>query len=141
MDISMILSGLALLAATANLVLTIQEKKRNQKQNAAALHYVDETVKETETGMWEELNRRFDETNGKLDELSESVASYDEEIPAMKKNLQDLMQGIVPDFEEAVKAASAVDNLSTYISNMLNFDPLEEARKARLRRRDGGESE
>ena len=141
MDFSIILSGLALLVATVNLILTVQEKKRNQKRNDAALHYVDETVKETETGMWEELNRRFDETNGKLDEISESISAYDEEIPGIKKNLQDLMQGNIPDFEEAVKAVNAVNDLNSYISNMLNYDPLEEARKARSRRRNGGEVE
>lgn len=44
--ITMIFSGLALLAATVSLILTIQEKKRNKKRNAAALRYTDETVKD-----------------------------------------------------------------------------------------------
>ena len=177
MDISMILSGLALLAATANLILTFYEKKRNQKRNAASLHYTqnecnsvalasaaytDEEIKkfrseipEWEAGLWEELNRRFDDINGKLEafgekwdesdksfeEISETLAAFEEVIPGIKKNVTDLMQGVVPDYNEAVRAKDAVDNLSQYISNMLNYDPLEEARKARHRRRSGGEVE
>ena len=37
--VTMILSGLALLAASVCLILLIQEKKRNQKRNTAALQY------------------------------------------------------------------------------------------------------
>jgi hypothetical protein len=44
--IAIIMSGLALLAATVCLILLIQEKKRNQKRNAALIDYVDNTIVE-----------------------------------------------------------------------------------------------
>lgn len=46
--IAIILSGLALLAASMCLTVTVQEKKRSEKQRAALLHYVESVVKPME---------------------------------------------------------------------------------------------
>lgn len=43
--ISVILSGLALLAAAAVMIITIVEKKRSLKRNAALMDYVDRELK------------------------------------------------------------------------------------------------
>lgn len=43
--ISVILSGLALLAAAAVMIVTIVEKKRSLKRNAALMDYVDRELK------------------------------------------------------------------------------------------------
>lgn len=43
---SMVLSGLALLAAAAAVCIAVNEKKRNQKRNAAAVDYIDAKCKE-----------------------------------------------------------------------------------------------
>lgn len=127
MDISIILSGLALLAAIVNLILLVQEKKRSRKRNAATLHLL------------KSLEEECSAVKDKNEEICESISAYDEEFPGIRKNVQDLMQGVVPDYNEAVKAKDAVDSFSRDIATLLNFDPLEEARKARGRRRSGGE--
>lgn len=44
--IATVMSGLALLAASISLVLTICEKKRNQKRNAALCNLIEEQRKE-----------------------------------------------------------------------------------------------
>lgn len=44
--ISAIMSGLALLAATSCLFITVMEKKRSEKRNAALMQYADEGDKE-----------------------------------------------------------------------------------------------
>ena len=48
MIIAIILSSLALLAAMFDLILTLDERKRNQKRNAALTQYADAAVKESE---------------------------------------------------------------------------------------------
>lgn len=55
--ISMILSGLALLAAGVSLILTIHEKKRSEKRNAALIQYADASVKELEKRIQERLEK------------------------------------------------------------------------------------
>ena len=98
--ISMIFSGLALLAVVAN---AIYEKKRSQKRNAALMQYVD-------TGL-----RQLEEKVKKLE------------------------QGAVPDYEEARKAADAVNDFNRGISSILGFDPHEAWQKEKQRERMGGE--
>lgn len=58
--IALIVSGLALLAACVCLYLMMQEKKRNQKQKAAMMNYVD--------AIREDLMRNMNERVGKLEE-------------------------------------------------------------------------
>ncbi len=43
---SMVISGLALLAAVVAVCITTNEKKRNQKRNAAAVDYIDSKCRE-----------------------------------------------------------------------------------------------
>ena len=108
--ITMILSGLALLAAGVSLILTFQEKKRNEKRNAAALQYADAAVRDAECRV---------------------KAGMDNLYSNADKRLSNLESGICPDFEEAKAAAKAVNDFNAGLSAIMNFDPMEEARKAR----------
>ena len=98
--ISMIMSGLALLAVVA---YAISEKKRSQKRNAALMQYVDVTLKP----------------------LAEKVKQLEE--------------GAVPDYEEARKAADAVNDFNRGISSILGFDPHEAWQKEKQKERMGGD--
>lgn len=42
-----------------------------------------------------------------------------------------LEHGVVPDFEEAKKAAEAVNDFNKGLSAIMNFDPMAEAKRAR----------
>lgn len=105
----MITSGLALLAAGVCLYLLMQEKKRNEKRNAALIALID---KERE--------------------------SVDKAMAEIRENVQKLTDGISPDYNEALKAKNAVDEFNLGLSSILGFDPLEEAKKQREKRMVGG---
>ena len=119
--IAIIISGLALLAASVCLILLVQETKRNQKRNAAMLQLIETECKKV----------------GKED--YEQRQKIHERVQKLRDDVDNLMKGIVPDYNEAVEAKNAVDNFSRDIANLLNFDPLAAAKDARMRRRNGGE--
>ena len=129
--VTMILSGLALLAASVCLILLIQEKKRNQKRNTAlcdllrtefdlVIDYICES----------KVNSRndFAETFGKLDGIA---LKLDLIVSTFSKRIDDLEKGISPDYNEALAAKQAVDDFNMGISAILNFDPMTAVKKSR----------
>ena len=109
--ITLILSGLALLAASVSLLISVIEKKRSKKRNAAMLDYVTATV-----------NRGI------------QSSGFDSRI-------QKLEQGITPDYEQAKAAANAVNDFNRGITNILGFDPVCALKKEQQRERLGGDVE
>lgn len=105
-----ILSSLALLAATTALALTICERKRSLERNTAL-------------------------TVQLKDDVAAAIKTSEEKSAAARKELSrhiaDLENGVVPDFEKAKAAAKAVDDFNTGISGILGFDPHEALRKQR----------
>lgn len=93
--IALILSGLALLAATVCMGLLIHEKRRNTKRNAAAVRLIDS------------MDSRAKEAEKALDQ-----------------RIENLEQGVVPDYAAAQAAANAVNDFNKGISNILGFDPV-----------------
>ena len=120
--IAIVMSGLALLAATVCLILLIQEKKRNQKRNVALIDYVDNTTAEEKKAI--------------LFNLREEIYAECNKLVSRIKNLE---KGIVPDFEEAKQAARAVDDFNRGLSNILGYDPMESLQRERQRVQLGGE--
>ena len=121
--ITMIFSGLALLAAIMCLFLTVQEKKRNQKRNAAALSYVDETVEtvKSETVAY----------------VAQFAKDFDSRMKRLDEGMERLEKGIVPDYEQALAAANAVNDFNRGISNILGYDPSEALKAQREKERQG----
>lgn len=117
--ISLILSGLALLAAIVSLVLTIKEKKRNQKRNATFADYV---CKECEA-------------------MSIKSKNQGEVLASALERIQKLESGITPDYEQAKAAANAVNDFNRGVANILGFDPMDAVRKQREQDHVGGEAE
>lgn len=109
--IAFVMSGLALLAASVSLLMSVIEKKRSKKQNAAMLDYVTATV-----------NRGI------------QSSGFDSRI-------QKLEQGITPDYEQAKAAANAVNDFNRGITNILGFDPVSALKKEQQRERLGGDEE
>ncbi|MGM9587242.1 MAG: hypothetical protein ACI3VA_07145 [Candidatus Limivicinus sp.] len=132
--ISLILSGLALLAASVSLIFTIQEKKRSQKRNAAMLDYTERKFEY----YWDQVNQKCIDT---LREASESISEINVTLSNMGAKIQDLERGITPDYEQAKAAANAVNDFNRGISNILGFDPMAAVRKQREQERVGGEAE
>ena len=112
--ITMIISGLALLAATVSLFISLREKKRNQKRNADMCNYV----------------------NAECDAVSKDIAIAVNELSAKVDKLE---KGIIPDYQEALAAKNSVDEFNRGLSAIMGYDPMEVARKAREERHYGGE--
>lgn len=147
--ISIIFSGLALLAASVCLILLVQEKKRNQKRNAAltdllrmefdqVIAYIGECGRNG-TAEHTEIMRAFKDNSTILRSMAEIMQGTLSSLADCKGKIENLEKGVVPDYNEAVEAKNAVDNFSRDIANLLNFDPLAAAREARNSRRRGGE--
>ena len=123
--ITMIMSGLALLAATVSLFISLREKKRNQKRNADMCNYVEAVERNVKDDLW--LQR---------DKLS---AKIDIEVDKLSTKVDKLEQGIVPDYQEALAAKNSVDEFNRGLSAIMGYDPMAVARKAREERHYGGE--
>lgn len=113
MTIAIILSSLALLAATVNIFLTLREEKRRTKQKAVLIKHTEDSVRL----FADRLCRRCAELEGHLAEAQEKIAA--------------LESGTVPDYEKAKEAANAVNDFNAGISGILGFDPLEALKKQR----------
>ena len=149
--ITMILSGLALLAAILCLILILQEKKRNQKRNAAltdllraesdsVIAYVGQCRRDSKT----EQAENFEHIKGIVDILQTLAPAMNAVVPVVadfKGRIENLEKGIVPDYNEALKAKESVDLFNEGLTGILGFDPLEIARKARQERTSGGRTE
>jgi hypothetical protein len=123
--ITMILSGLALLAASVSLILTIREKKRNEERNAAfdrwkhtLTEYIDAEFAAVAKAAEEYANNAID---GKIDPVLDKVERIGDDLMNANSNFQ--------------------DQLGQTLSNIMAFDPLEAQKKARLRSMGMGEDE
>lgn len=116
--VTMILSGLALLAASVCLILLIQEKKRNQKRNTTALQYADAAAQKVLA-------------LAKSEAHTAAEAAYKNACEQFEKRVSDLEKGISPDYNEALAAKQAVDDFNMGISAILNFDPMAAMKKSR----------
>jgi urease accessory protein UreF len=118
--ISMIVSGLALLAASVCLCLLMQEKKRNQKQKADACNYADACMREAKAYA-EELLERF-KTGG---EWEKAVAATAEE------KIADAVNEICNKMSESYFSA----DINAGLGNILGFDPYASLQKQREKER------
>ena len=116
--ITLILSGLALLAASVCLVQLHRERKRSVKRNAALVRYVDKT----------------------RDGVESKMGTHAEKcVKACIERIEKLEKGVVPDFEQAKAAANAVNDFNKGISNILGFDPMTALAEVQKKERYGDE--
>lgn len=154
--ITMILSGLAFLAAAAALILVIREKKQrkgqaesfnrrlaknandNQKQKTALLQYVDKSMETAGIQMQDSIKKNVDAVNARIDKTNNALRIINRNSERAAKESREnaerigrLEQGVVPDFEEALRAVNAVNDMNKGIANIFEFDPLEALKKSR----------
>lgn len=153
--ITMILSGLALLAAVLCLILILREKKRNEKRNAAMadLFCIEcsecaADIRNYLTDLSGNIQPVMDANAFRLQKMIEILQSIAPVLNAAvstlsecKGRIENLEQGIVPDYNEALQAKKSVDLFNEGIANILNYNPMEAARKAREERQFGGRVE
>ena len=117
---ALIISGFALLAAGVCLCLLAFEKKRSKEQRVAMCQLI---YKEREAA------EKF--------AIKVAEASAAEAIKGIVKRVEDLENGVVPDYEKALAAANAVNDFNSGITNILGFDPYESLRIQREKERTG----
>lgn len=123
MIFAMIVSGLALLVATTGLVIAIDNKKHSEERNAALRTYIDKKAQQC-------VADAIDEINHLRQKLAIESATWDLRI-------QNLEEGITPDYEQAKAAAEAVNNFSQGLSNILGFDPVDALQAERRKKEQG----
>lgn len=133
--ITMIMSGLALLAATVSLFISLREKKRNQKRNADMMNYVDVGNK----NLVDAIGTNEEVLLGKIKGAFYAIRKYSTEVDKLSTKVDKLEQGIIPDYQEALAAKNSVDEFNRGLSAIMGYDPMEVARKAREERHYGGE--
>lgn len=146
-----IVSGLALLAAVANIILFFVEKKRRNAEmeklrvdmlnyvhaecdivstyaSKNAKEYTDEKVREAANVLADELEavdkktcRRVERAEAETEKLKEDFGS----------EIEKLKSGIAPDYEKALAAAKAVNDFNTGLSAIMNYDPIAAVRAQR----------
>ena len=146
MIVCMILSGLALLAAVANIILFSVEKKRNERRYKAMLDYIGnkcdatlnaaaEYVKEFTSEFFDKEKEYFKTENNEF--FVEFSKSMRERFEQQQRDIDSLKNGACPDYEKALAAANAVNDFNAGISAIMNFDPIAAARA----RRQSGDKE
>ena len=118
-----ILSGLALLAAVVNFILLKREKKRSDKRNTAVLQYVDNRV----DGFYNKVSVQIKNEREAVNDRFEKV----------RREIENLNSGIVPDYNEALAAKEAVDDFNKGLSAIMGFDPIAAVKKSREERMGG----
>ena len=117
--IALIVSGLALLAAGVCLYLLMQEKKRSLKQKTAFFAYVDKTADSIKQDIRAEDDQSWLQVGLETDDKIARAL-----IP-LADRIGKLENGLVPDYQAAMRAAEAVNDFNQGISNILGFDPME----------------
>ena len=133
--ITTIMSGLALLAATVSLFISLREKKRNQKRNADMVNYIDVGNK----NLVDAIELKEEVLLSKIKGAFDAIWKYSTEFDKLSTRVDKLEQGIVPDYQEALAAKNSVDEFNRGLSAIMGYDPMEVARKAREERHYGGE--
>lgn len=84
------------------------------------------------------LSKRLSTATRDLKNYADAAAAA--ECAKLKVRIESLEKGAVPDYEEALAAAKAVNDFNTGLSAIMNFDPMAEARKVRQEKKTVGGS-
>jgi hypothetical protein len=118
-----VMSGLALLAAGVSLALTIQETKRNQKRSAATCDYVENEYNAA-------IRAAKEYTDNQFTKAKEAAKKLVQEVSDRVKDLED---GVIPNHEDAKRAAESLNDFNRGIASIMGFDPFEAIQKEQSR--------
>lgn len=130
----LIILVMCLIVCVANLVLIIRNSRRSASRSASLVQYVDKTMDAMHTEILNDVNDYVVGMKGSIDGLSADVVG-------MKATLDDLSKGIIPDYEEAKRAADATNEFHKGIANILNYNEMEALQRMREAEASGCEVE
>lgn len=82
------------------------------------------------------LSKRMNTAARDLKNYADAAATA--ECAKLRTRIESLEKGAVPDYEEALAAAKAVNDFNTGLSAIMNFDPMAAARKSREEKKSVG---
>lgn len=140
--ITLMLSVLAFLMGAIALVLTVKERKHNRSSNQSfrkkLVDYVGSEISGLHDAISAEAEEKEKAINGKIDKAAQSAKIANKRIDAVKKvvlenrtKIENLEEGCVPDFNEAMRAVNAVNEMNSGIANIFGYDPFEALQKKR----------
>ena len=136
--LALIIGSLALVAATVSVALTVTERKRSRKQNAAYVETVRNMLQEHRTALEEFVLKQVQEMERvaaqKTEEMQKAIGDMQKNV---EQRLSNLVGGVIPDYEKAKQAAKAVNDFSAGISGILGFDPMEALKQSREKDGEG----
>ena len=128
----LVLSSLALLTAAVNITLYLVDKKREPMRRQALVDYInnisDGTLEAAETNTAKRLTEAS-EVHKK--EYTALIKKIDERFSAQQGEIEKLKEGAYPDYQQALIAARTVNDFNASIVSIMNFDPIEAARRSR----------
>lgn len=129
-----VLAIMACVAADVALILVIKERKSRQQESRAMRKKFADYV-QVEVGA---VCTRVKEVDAKADRNVKAIRAVNskaegilKEVKKDRLRIEDLEQGVVPDFEAARKAVDAVNDVNKGIAGILNYDPLEALKASR----------
>ena len=151
--VSIILCGLALLAAVVNTALFFREKKRTNTRFSALNNLLESTEHET-NGYILECIDELDKIQGRVGDIEVWKSCTDETLSGHGRSLREAMRKIEGlrdevdelrqavsdlklDYKEAQEVANSVNDYASSLMNIFNYEPMEAAKKAR----NGGKAE
>lgn len=130
--VCIVLSSLALLAAVVNITLILVDKKREPMRRQALLDYIDNVADGTLEEADEYIKQRFaKESEARKEENAALAYEIDKRFERQQAEIQKLKAGAEPDYQQAMAAAKAVNDFNSSIISIMNFDPIEVARRNR----------
>lgn len=148
----LILNALAVMLAGAALILVVNQKKSNQElmiavdqrfkgmakanqgSKTALLQYVDQQDKGTAAAaekLAKDMNSRMEKVLNALKTVNQKAELAKKAAKENAEKIQDLEQGVVPDFETARRAVDEVNKFNEGIAGILGYDPMEALKKSR----------
>ena len=129
---SFILSSLALLAAAVSITLVLVDKKRETVRRQALIDYINNMGDGTMDAAEEFANQLFKTAVEEFEHENTALRSaFEERLTKQQADIDALKVGAEPDYQQAVAAAKAVNDFNAGIISILNYDPMEVARRNR----------
>lgn len=128
------LSALAVVLAGAALILVVEERHHNREFVTAVdqrFKGMAKANKESKVALLQYVDEGDKKNRSCIDKVFGAVKTVNEKVKKNAQHIEDLEQGIVPDFETARKAVDEVNKFNEGIAGILGFDPLEAMKKGR----------
>ena len=133
--ISMIVSGLALLAASVSLCLLVREKKRNHERNAATVRHAEFCMKTVKKYADKIIGECAEEAKAYAEQLLEQFKTGGEWEKAVAATAEEKIAEAVNEICTKMSESYFSTDINSSLGNILGFDPYVSLQKQREKER------